>query len=172
MQILPPRTGPVEFKCMHHKFTGPVRFRYCNQPVNSPVRPNTTTVWDFCQFWLCQFPYLSVRVPYDTLAGPVRARTDLKNIGDFRWNPWSPANHSTKPKGYSRVKPYLLQTIFIWSWLAWHTTHHAGTVRYLCGILEGCTDSSLGNTFRSRDILQEPGWQRANIVLYEHLRGT
>ena len=35
--------------------------------------PNTTPVWDFCPFWVCQFPYVSVRAPYGTLAGHARA---------------------------------------------------------------------------------------------------
>ena len=38
-----------------------------------PVRPNTTPVQDFCQFWLCKFHYVSVRLSYDTLVGPTRA---------------------------------------------------------------------------------------------------
>ena len=38
-----------------------------------PVRPHTTPVRDFSKFWLYKFPYVSVRVPYDNLAGPARA---------------------------------------------------------------------------------------------------
>ena len=37
-----------------------------------PLRPNTTPV-DFFQIWLCQFPYVSVRAPYGTLADHARA---------------------------------------------------------------------------------------------------
>ena len=38
-----------------------------------PVRPNTTPVRDFCQLWLCQFPYVPVRASYGTLASHARA---------------------------------------------------------------------------------------------------
>ena len=38
-----------------------------------PVRPNTRPVQDFCQSWLCQIPYMSVRAPYGTLVGHARA---------------------------------------------------------------------------------------------------
>ena len=38
-----------------------------------PVRPHTTPERDFCKFWLCHFPYKSVRVTYGTLVGPGRA---------------------------------------------------------------------------------------------------
>ena len=41
-----------------------------------PVRPNTTPVRDFCRSWLCQFPYMSMRAPYGTLAGHTGPRTD------------------------------------------------------------------------------------------------
>ena len=40
-----------------------------------PVRPYTTPVQDFCQFWLCQFPYLSCRI-WKTLKIPVRGPYD------------------------------------------------------------------------------------------------
>ena len=46
-----------------------------------PVRPNTTPVRDFCQSWLCQFPYVSViRAPYGTLAGHARAPYGSRRI--------------------------------------------------------------------------------------------
>ena len=58
----------------------PYRLRDRKQPVNSPCGdrmgstwPNTMPMWDFCQFWLCQFPYMSKRVPYGTLAGHTQA---------------------------------------------------------------------------------------------------
>ena len=76
VQILPPRTGPVQFyKCMHYKFTGPVRVWSSLTAPEQPVRPNTTPVRDFYKLRLCQFPHVSVRVPYGTLAGAARDRT-------------------------------------------------------------------------------------------------
>ena len=55
----------------------PYGFRVPKKPGNSscgarmdPVRSNMTPVWEFCQFWLCQFPYVSVRLSYGTLEGP------------------------------------------------------------------------------------------------------
>ena len=93
--------GTVEFWCLHYKLTSPVRVWDRKQPVNSPcdsngpVRPHTTPVWDFCKFWLCQLPYVSVRVPYGTLVGPARhcagpllVRKVIKSIGDFRVGPY------------------------------------------------------------------------------------
>ena len=38
-----------------------------------PVQQNTTPVRDFCQYWLCQFPCVSVRAPNGTLVGLARA---------------------------------------------------------------------------------------------------
>ena len=79
VRMLSPRTGPVEFQCMHHKLAGPVRVWYYGQTVNSlcgdrtdPVRPNTTPVRDFCLSWLWQFPYVSVRAPHGILTGHAR----------------------------------------------------------------------------------------------------
>ena len=74
-----------------------------------PVRSNMTSIRDFDQLWLCQFPCVSVRAPYGTLAGPAQVPYDMKNIEDSRAGPvrcpyghrtgypWSPANYSTKP---------------------------------------------------------------------------
>ena len=45
-----------------------------------PVQPNTTLVRDFCQLWFCQLPYVSVRAPYGTLAGPARAPYGFRRI--------------------------------------------------------------------------------------------
>ena len=45
-----------------------------------PVRPHTTPVRDFCQLWLCQFPYVPVRAPYGALAGPTRAPYGSRRI--------------------------------------------------------------------------------------------
>ena len=93
---------------------GPVRYGFWDpkQPLNSlcrartgPVRPNMTPVRDFCQFWLYQFPYVSARVPCDTLAGPTRAPYGSRRIwktlkiplrgpyGHRTGHPWSLANH-------------------------------------------------------------------------------
>ena len=76
--------------------------------------PNTTPVWDFCPFWVCQFPYVSIRAPYGTLAGHARAPYGARhgriceNIEDSRAGPvrcpyghrtgypWCLANYSTK----------------------------------------------------------------------------
>ena len=49
-------------------------------PRTGPARQNTTPVRDFCQFWLCQFPCVSVRAPYGTLAGPARAPYGSRRI--------------------------------------------------------------------------------------------
>ena len=114
-----PVRGPKSFDACIISLRAPYGFRYCKQPVNStcgartgPVRPNTTPVREFCQFWFCQFPYMSVRLPYGTLAGPAApygSRRIRKNIEDFRAGPvrcpygdrtgysWSPENYSTKP---------------------------------------------------------------------------
>ena len=84
------RTGPVRrrtnfaspygariqfYKCMHYKFTGPVRVWSSLTAPEQPVRSNTTPVRDFYKLRLCQFPHVSVRVPYGTLAGAARDRT-------------------------------------------------------------------------------------------------
>ena len=45
-----------------------------------PVRPNTTSVRDFCQLRLCKFPYISVRAPFGTLAGHARAPYGFRGI--------------------------------------------------------------------------------------------
>ena len=41
-------------------------------------------MWDFCQLWLCQFPYVSIRAPHSTLAGhawaPYRSRRIWKTL--------------------------------------------------------------------------------------------
>ena len=77
-----PVRGPESFNACIISLRAPYGFWDCKQPVNSPcgdrkgpVRPNTKPVRDFCQLWLCQFPYVSVRAPYGTLAGHARART-------------------------------------------------------------------------------------------------
>ena len=82
---------------------------------------------DFFQFQLCKFPYVSVRLTYDTLAGPVRVPEDMKNIEDCRAGsvrclyghrtgyPWIRENYSTKPLVYSHVKPYGAH-ILMWPW--------------------------------------------------------
>ena len=41
-------------------------------------------VRDFCQLWLCQFPYVPVRAPYGTLAGHARAPYESRRI----WKQW------------------------------------------------------------------------------------
>ena len=75
-----PVRGPWSFNACIITLRAPYGFRYCKQPVNSPcgarvgsVWPTTTPVRDFCQFWFCQLPYVSVRAPYGTLAGHARA---------------------------------------------------------------------------------------------------
>ena len=107
----------VEFWRMHYKFTSPVRVWDRKQPVNSPgdcngpVRPHTTPVWDFCIFWLCQLPYVSVRMPYGLLVGPARhcagpllVRKDITNIGDFRMGPYDArAGNARCPCGVLRI---------------------------------------------------------------------
>ena len=42
--------------------------------------PYTAPVRDFCQFWMYQFPCVSVRVSYGTLAGPTRAPYGSRRI--------------------------------------------------------------------------------------------
>ena len=39
-----------------------------------------TPVRDFCQLWLCQFPYVPVKAPYGTLAGHARAPYGSRGI--------------------------------------------------------------------------------------------
>ena len=106
VRILPPPPPPRPYGArrvlMHALLAyGPrTGFEIVNSPWGArtgPVRPNTTPVWDFCQLWLCQFPYVSVRAPYGyrriwkTLNIPVRGPCG------HRTYPWTPANYSTKP---------------------------------------------------------------------------
>ena len=60
-----PVWGPWSFNACIISLRAPYGFKYHKQPVNSPcetragpVRPNATPVRYFCQFWLCQFPYV------------------------------------------------------------------------------------------------------------------
>ena len=90
---------------MHYKFTGPVRFWYPKQPVNSPCgdrklrtregQCDARTWVFFLQFWLYQFPYVSVRVSHGALI-PTRApyvsckiwkmlKISLRGPRDARW---------------------------------------------------------------------------------------
>ena len=69
-----PCAAPYKFY-LPVEFDAPYGFWDLKQPVTGrglagPVWPNTTPVWDFCQFWFYQFPYVSVTVSYGTLAGP------------------------------------------------------------------------------------------------------
>ena len=45
-----------------------------------PLRPHTTPVREFCKFWCCQLPYVPVRAPYGTFAGPARAPYGSRRI--------------------------------------------------------------------------------------------
>ena len=72
----------------------------------SPVRPNTTPGWDFCQFWLYQFPYVSVRVSYGALVGPTWAPYGSRRI----WKHWrfpcgvrTMHGHRTGTRGVLRI---------------------------------------------------------------------
>ena len=101
--------GPYVTRAAPYEFCLPVRVPYsfnaCRtglEVVNSPwtahagtvrghtgpVRPHTTPVRDFCKFWLCQFPYVSVRVLHGPCTGPVRYEKHWRfPIGDARTAP-------------------------------------------------------------------------------------
>ena len=120
IQFLPPRTGPVEFDACIISLQALYGFRDRKQPLNSPCRnhkgpvpPHTMPVQDFCKYWLWQFPYVCVSVPYGTLAGPIRALYMSRRIWKILEIPvrgphdahtgitpvslCSPANYSIKP---------------------------------------------------------------------------
>ena len=85
IRILSPRTGSFNTWIISLRAQYGLRDR--KQSLNSPCRdrtgpiqPNTTPVWECCKFWLCQFSYLSVRVPYGTLVGPARAAYGSRRI--------------------------------------------------------------------------------------------
>ena len=70
-RVLMPRTG---FEILNSPWTARAgTARGLCGPLAAPVWPNTMPLWDFCQFWLYQFPYVYVTVSYGTLAGPARA---------------------------------------------------------------------------------------------------
>ena len=88
IQSLPVRTGPVTFNSCIISLrarTGlqisnslwTAHFRtirgLCGPCSTGPVCPHMMSVRDFCKFWLSQFPYMSVWVPYSTFAGPTWA---------------------------------------------------------------------------------------------------
>ena len=68
VRILPPRTGPVEFYCMHYKLTDPYGFWDCEQPVRGPYGPRTTK-YDARTGFL---PIMVVSIPLRVRKGAVR----------------------------------------------------------------------------------------------------
>ena len=71
-----PIQGPQSFNACIISLRALYRFRNHKQPVNSlcgdrnvgPVWPHTMPMRDFHKFWLCQFPYVSVKLPCPTRA--------------------------------------------------------------------------------------------------------